>query len=206
MRSGGIFRLTTETFVSLIAGAASCDAWGTHALPADDEPARRCVQEVRERPGWRPTSTVGAPAGRRWPAVAWTGREMVVWGHYTYQGEHFMGDGGLYDACADSWRLLPAPPAGLAHTQVKVVWTSSKLIFWGGYHDETIRAQPGRGAIYEPRRNRWFAVSEVGAPSDRANHAAVWTGKELMYPFTGWTMPAAAREPGGRAGQPRRPG
>jgi hypothetical protein len=27
-----------------------------------------------------------------------------------------------------------------------------------------------------------------------------------MYPFTGWTRPAAAREPGGRAGQPRRPG
>jgi hypothetical protein len=26
------------------------------------------------------------------------------------------------------------------------------------------------------------------------------------YPFTGWTRPAAAREPGGRAGQPRRPG
>jgi hypothetical protein len=28
----------------------------------------------------------------------------------------------------------------------------------------------------------------------------------VAYPFTGWTMPAAAREPGGRAGQPRRPG
>jgi N-acetylneuraminic acid mutarotase len=52
------------------------------------------------------------------------------------------------------------------------------MIVWGGY-------LPGRGELqtgarYDPIANRWRSMSAENAPSARAEHCAVWTGKEML--------------------------
>jgi hypothetical protein len=54
----------------------------------------------------------------------------------------------------------------------------------------------------------WVDALALGLGAVTGGFAGAVIARRLIrrYPFTGWTRPAAAREPGGRAGQPRRPG
>ncbi|MCC7543014.1 MAG: hypothetical protein IT379_42755 [Deltaproteobacteria bacterium] len=82
-----------------------------------------------------------------------------------------------------AWRSVStegAPSPRVAHT---IVWTGTEHIVWGGQPTE---ADPlpgagpfGDGARYDPAADRWQAVSSLGAPSPRAGHKAVWTGRYM---------------------------
>ncbi len=63
-----------------------------------------------------------------------------------------------------------------AHT---AVWTGREMIVWGGNgpHGPNGLADGGR---YDPALNQWTLLSEVNAPGRRVNHAAVWTGTEMI--------------------------
>lgn len=60
---------------------------------------------------WAATSTVAAPAPRKWAAATWTGSEMIVWGGWSEAGQMDLNTGGRYcdGACS-------APPPGGAST------------------------------------------------------------------------------------------
>ena len=53
------------------------------------------------------------------------------------------------------------------------------MIIWGGF-------DPGTGTFYNnvarfsPGDNNWLGVNNVGAPSARRGHAAVWTGTQMI--------------------------
>src|SRR5437773_9119096 len=55
----------------------------------------------RYNPGtdsWTATSTINAPAGRRYHTAVWTGSEMIVWGGFFYDGSyHYLNTGGRYN-------------------------------------------------------------------------------------------------------------
>src|SRR6266849_1167060 len=68
-----------------------------------------------------------------------------------------------------------APSPRGRHT---VVWTSSKMLVWGGssgsarfYND---------GGIYDPVANTWTDIPTNGAPGPRFSHSAVWTVTEMI--------------------------
>jgi hypothetical protein len=96
-------------------------------------------------------------AGLVAPALAWTGREVVV------LGGPFVGDtsgasavrpGAAYDPSTNTWRILPSnglsPRSGQA-----VVWTGNELLAWGGAAFTGFTSKPfADGARYSPGPGR----------------------------------------------------
>jgi hypothetical protein len=141
----------------------------------------------QQKPGWRydpaldtwsPMSTNGAPPVAAYPAGVWTGSKMIVWGG-TRSGVGPVGTGGVYDPVADAWTPVTsvgAPTGRYAHT---AVWTGTRMIIWGGFTapatDET-----NTGALYDPALDQWTPTAVSGAPYQREDHTAVWTGHEMI--------------------------
>ena len=124
---------------------------------------------------WRPTSTVGAPVGRRDHTAVWTGSEMIVWGGIS--GDALLSSGARYDPRTDTWTPIAvegAPSARFGHT---AVWTGTVMILWGG---DSGSGPLGDGAIYLPGRDRWIPVPTENAASPRIRHRAVWTGSGMI--------------------------
>jgi N-acetylneuraminic acid mutarotase len=81
----------------------------------------------------------------------------------------------------DSWKTSPGlssttPRARELHT---AVWTGTEMIVWGGF-DLWAATSFNTGGRYTPATDTWVATSTVGAPSDRRNHTAVWTGSQMI--------------------------
>src|ERR1017187_7648174 len=102
---------------------------------------------------------------------------MIVWGGYS--GSAYLNDGGQYDPVGDSWTATTttgAPSARVYHT---AVWTSSRMIVWGG--DNAISPYYlNDGGQYDPVANAWTATTTTGAPSGRQSHTAVWTNSRMI--------------------------
>lgn len=59
------------------------------------------------------------------------------------------------------------------------VWTGTEMIVWGG--SDTGTGNPvGDGSAYNPSTDTWRALPTSGAPSARLEHAAVWTGEQML--------------------------
>lgn len=128
------------------------------------------------------TATVVPPLtipGRTRHTAVWSGREMIVWGGVD-EFFHDTNTGGRYDPRTDSWMPTEiesgAPSLRDSHT---AVWTGSEMIIWGGS-----QYPPGtrlnNGARYNPGADSWAAMTTVNAPMARADHTAVWTGREMI--------------------------
>jgi N-acetylneuraminic acid mutarotase len=52
------------------------------------------------------------------------------------------------------------------------------MIVWGGSRESYDYVDTG--AVYDPVIDAWSRMSEVGAPSPRCDHGAVWTGQEMI--------------------------
>lgn len=84
-----------------------------------------------------------------------------------------------FEAGCVTWRPVTTTAAPIGRTRHTAVWTGSKMIVWGGQ----IEADPGvtaSGAAYDPATDSWAPISEVGAPSARHSHQAVWTGSKMI--------------------------
>ncbi|MDP8956269.1 MAG: hypothetical protein M3N24_04830 [Actinomycetota bacterium] len=117
------------------------------------------------------------------PGVAWTGREMLVWGGrgestinlpQTLPQYELLGDGAAYDPVRRSWRLLPKAP--ISPRAPRYVWTGREFIVWG----TSVRmTTPHRyGAAYDPSTNSWRKIAD--APIELTDATAVWTGQEMI--------------------------
>jgi len=58
------------------------------------------------------------------------------------------------------------------------VWTGSKMIVWGGATNPN--SLINSGDVYELATDSWSPISDVDAPSARAEHTAVWTGSKMI--------------------------
>ncbi len=125
------------------------------------------------------TSLPAAPiVGRSDAAVAWTGRQMVVWGGTSASGDRAYADGAAYDPATREWQKLPSGPLS-ARSSAAVAWTGSRMFVWGGYVGAGSQQVASDGALYDPVSGTWQPV----APSPlagRADAIAVWTGSEVV--------------------------
>jgi hypothetical protein len=114
-------------------------------------------------------------SARAYPASAWTGRELLVWGGLP--GDRLdggLGDGAAYDPRLRSWRSLP--PAPIDARAPLSVWTGEEMIVWG---TAVRREQPPRdGAAYRPATDSWRRIAD--APIEVSDATAVWTGREMI--------------------------
>jgi hypothetical protein len=124
------------------------------------------------------TALPPAPIGARsYPAHAWTGAELLIWGGTSaggrFDGGAILGDGAAYDPAAGTWRLLPRAP--IEARMPFYVWTGSELIVWGSQERNRRFAD---GAAYSPAADAWRRIPD--APVELTDATAVWTGEEMI--------------------------
>ena len=128
---------------------------------------------------WTPTSQEGeCPTSRMQHAAVWTGTEMIVWGG----GVGLKDTGGRYDPVLDSWQATTTEgdcPSPRKEVHDAAVWAEevNRMFVWGGIIFMDVA---GDGALYNPTEDTWEAVSDINAPSGRANNSTVWTGSEVI--------------------------
>lgn len=119
------------------------------------------------------------PIGARYFNTAiWTGTEAIVWGGVV-DGTNYFRNGARYSPATESWTattLTGAPEGRANHT---AIWTGTEMIVWGG-NSGSADTPYGNGSRYNPVTDTWTPVSNVGAPSPRLSHRAVWTGTEML--------------------------
>src|SRR5207248_11715880 len=81
---------------------------------------------------WTPTSTVNAPAARKYHAAVWTGSEMIVWGG-SDAGGNPLNSGGRYNPSTDSWTAMSTVNAPSRSNLA--VWTGKEMLVSGGKYD-----------------------------------------------------------------------
>ncbi|MBW2453019.1 MAG: hypothetical protein JRI68_00835 [Deltaproteobacteria bacterium] len=142
---------------------------------------------------WTTMSATSAPSGRVHHTGVWTGSELVVWGGVDDTDQ--LNTGGIYNPSNDTWAATEAMPAPAAPRQYHTaVWNGSLMLVYGGYGDGTTATNiylPADGVqggnSFDPGASSgaWTALSQVGEPSARGMHSAVWDGTRLMV-FGGW--------------------
>ena len=123
-------------------------------------------------------SPLSARAGQ---VMAWTGRQVLVWGGATAagRGQDVFADGAAYDPEANAW--TPMPMGALAPRANAIsAWDGRELIVWGG-EDPTgsVPAPRSDGARYDVAAGTWRPMQAV-PPEARASASAVWSGRELL--------------------------
>lgn len=120
--------------------------------------------------------------GRFSASVAWTGRELLVWGGESCAGAACpnpaaprLDDGAAYVPATDSWRRLASAPIG-PRDLAATVWTGREMLVWGGSDRGRLLAD---GAAYDPASNRWRTLARSPI-SGRSEPVAVWTGREML--------------------------
>ena len=125
-----------------------------------------------------PSSAAGwsrlASVPRLFGAYTWTGRYLVGWGGSYYRGGP-QADGSLYDNASGRWRRIPPGPLA-ARESAAMVWTGSRVLFWGGEANGRPFAD---GAALDPDSLTWTHLP--AAPlSARTPAASAWTGAEFI--------------------------
>jgi hypothetical protein len=125
-----------------------------------------------------PSSAAGwsrlASVPRLFGAYTWTGRYLVGWGGSYYRGRP-QADGSLYDNASGRWRRIPPGPLA-ARESAAMVWTGSRVLFWGGEANGRPFAD---GAALDPDSLTWTHLP--AAPlSARTPAASAWTGAEFI--------------------------
>jgi hypothetical protein len=104
-------------------------------------------------------------SNRLFTSVAWTGKELIVWGGNDSPSGQPHNDGAAYNPTTRAWRkLAPSPltPRGAA-----AVWTGSEVVFCGGVVPAPAgRVTPGSVATvaYRPDTNSWQTIAPAPLP------------------------------------------
>ena len=149
---------------------------------------------------WR--RLAASPLGARDGAVvAWTGDRLVVWGGATVPPPDAAGapaagdtppasemrvDGSAYVPATDSWVPVAAAPIP-ARSGAESVWTGTRLLISGGYHegDDDDRTD---GAAFDPVSGAWSPIAARPAPGSCGGDVpcdGVWTGTVALFPASG---------------------
>jgi cysteine-rich repeat protein len=128
--------------------------------------------------GWCLPSLIGGPSARAGATAVMAGASMIVYGGS--DGFRPLGDGGIYDVSADSWRALDARRSSAAlwpRVDHSAVWTGSEMIVFGGHNG---LVPLGDGGRFDPATDTWTPLPSANAPESRTGHTAVWTGSEMI--------------------------
>jgi hypothetical protein len=141
---------------------------------------------------WRPLPVLPRAqlAGRHHPVVAWTGRQLIVWGGHSQRGPDLQvhADGAGYDPRRGRWGPLPPAPEGqlLDYDAAATAWTGREVLVWGltpadPAGDPNLLRQAG--LAYDPARGTWRRLPARPPqlkPATASNGRAVWSGRELL--------------------------
>jgi len=125
---------------------------------------------------WQTMSSAGAPPGRTFPNLVWSGTEMIVWGGQAGSPN----SGGRYNPATNAWNSLSTTGAPIGSLST-AVWSGDAMIAWGGCTGSPFCNTPhDSGSRYDPGTDTWTSTSATNAPSPRFGHTAVWIGGEMV--------------------------
>ncbi len=174
--------------IAVVAVAAAVAVPGT-ALSAN---AERSSEPGSIPSGWSRLPDAPIPARNEYTAV-WTGKEMIVWGGYSWNGSFpvtahvvFYNDGAAYDPTTRTWKTIAASPLAPREASV-AVWTGTEMLVFGGGGPGSKPTTGGvayyDGAAYNPSTNTWRKLAptprSLGNLTDSGSYA-VWTGKVML--------------------------
>jgi hypothetical protein len=128
-------------------------------------------------------------------AVAWTDRELVVWGGVVV-GHTFtppQKDGAAFDPTSNRWRRIAEPTSVVPRWQALTLWTGHEMLVIGG---QTASGPPSNDGAYDPSADRWRVLPPRPAEMTGTLNG-VWDGHEaLVVSLNGQT---AAYDPAANA-------
>ncbi len=133
--------------------------------------AERLITDLSAQGETRHLESLQSDALRAMSAVTTLGQVV-----YTLPEIADVGDPPCTDNTWTATSTANAPSGRYYHT---AVWTGSEMIVWGGNDDINIYGF-NTGGRYNPSTDSWTPTSTTNAPTARANHAAVWTGSEMI--------------------------
>jgi N-acetylneuraminic acid mutarotase len=116
-------------------------------------------------------------------SAVWTGTELIFWGGVVYdQGGNpsVNNEGYRYNPATGELRQISSVGAPSARQNHTAVWTGTEMVVWGGILTNQSPSSLGDGGRYDRATDSWRGVSATGAPAGRHNHAAAWTGTEML--------------------------
>jgi hypothetical protein len=179
----------------LIWGGLRFNPPGSGSQPSIDVESSGAAYDPRRRT-WRVLPQAPLEAGFDAPAV-WTGHEMIVVGarpRPVMDGSPASPgaarddlDGGArnsstsgvaaYNPSTNTWRTLAQPPRPIP-SRPSVVWTGTRVLFWGGDgQDDGVASD--LGLAYNPTSDSWRELPKAPI-AGRYDHAVVWTGREML--------------------------
>jgi hypothetical protein len=185
--------------------------------PYDSEIAAAAYDIKRDR--WSALPLSGAPAPRSGATIAWTGREVIVWGGVVEKkrqdgsaSAQLLNDGARLDPETGEWRPMSSLGAPSPRSNAAAVWTGSRLLVWGGVGKRSNPYQCGpydtceptaSGAMYDPETDSWTAISEAGAPKTLLWQRLLFTGSEaVLWPAAEPERTTALFDPAKNAWRP----
>jgi N-acetylneuraminic acid mutarotase len=140
---------------------------------------------------WQAISTDNAPSPRQNHQAVWTGTEMVVWGGEGYSTNGQFGQmvygtlnsGAVYNPATDTWTPMEMDVVPTDRSGHSLVWTGRDVLMFGGrsaFDSGSLYNYLDNGGSYHPEVDSWSAINHALAPSARAFHSALWTGKEML--------------------------
>ena len=135
-------------------------------------------------------------SGRRAPASAWTGKELIIVGGYAEEPtgprrvitDRVFADGAAYNPKTRRWRRLPSLP--VPRIGATAVWDGRQVLVVGGTAGVARRLLVDVFG-YRPSTNRWQRLRPMPRGRDGhvagVGHVAVWTGSRLLV-WGGWTV------------------
>ena len=140
-------------------------------------------------------SIIDAPSGRIEHTAIWAEGSkniavMIIWGGRSAQNE-YENSGAWYDPVRDTWKKMKSAGSPLPRRKHTAVWTNTQMIIWGG--EVACNNSPwcdliatGSGGIYDPTLDNdkhvsaWKLTPLSPNATPRSDHAAVWTGSEMI--------------------------
>jgi hypothetical protein len=117
-------------------------------------------------------------------AIVWTGSEIVVWPVFP-DGDPLrrVEKGMAFDPTAETWRVLPDPPAW--PSWLDMVFTGDSLIIWGGLPAESGGSERAVGSRLDLETNTWTALPEAlpeprGCECNLGSQTLTWTGEYVL--------------------------
>jgi len=138
---------------------------------------------------WTRMNTTNAPNPRTGHRAVWTGSEMIVWGgsvlSFSFGGSTTMitNTGARYNPTTDTWTAIAS--GGGNRQNHSAFWTGTEMLVWGGtalgggiFGPSLVLRNDG--ARYNLAGNSWSSISGTGAPAERSDYSAVFTGTEMI--------------------------
>jgi len=187
LNSGGVYDPSTDTWQST-SGAGAPDGgfyravWtGAEMIVLNGQSGRPGGRYRLDTDSWAPVNTLNAPSPRTGFSMTWTGAEVVVWGGSVEGYREPLGDGARYNPASDAWTPVSKTNAPSPRSGHSAVWTGTEMLLYGGdlLSNLYFTTPSNTGYRYNPGSDTWAPISTNGAPPS-ANHAALWTGTEMI--------------------------